>query len=476
MREVARLLLPAVRWDPARGFTAARHDVLRGIDAGVGGFVIEGGRCDDVATLAEEIRARADEAPIIAVALTTLASREWNDRPLALPAPGAIAALRDPLAVRRAGRAAARAAKRGGCNALLSPSCDLPSVAQPDTFGTDPAIVAGAVAEWIDAAQAEGVLCFAGNFPGSGRARRDAQGSWVVADGDDTIYAADLVPFRAAIDAGVAGLCVANTAYPTLDPSGRPALLSPAVLSGLLRDQLGFDGLVVADASHVAATGEAIADLVTAGNDLVLRPMSVDMAVHALSARVTRGSLDMARVHDASRRRRARAELAGAPERASNVDADRDWLDESAERAIAVVRGRRVRVAAPVEIAVVGATPHESDDVVFALADGIAQAGGDAGGVRRVAMPSGVVRTTFVVVVASGSDVQPAQLDWATHAAERASALCAEARRVGRDAAVVWGGHPATSPLIPAATLIIASWTSDPAMVRAAGRWLVRRV
>ena len=69
----------------------------------------------------------------------------------------------------------------------------------------DATLVSAAASEWVDAAQAEGVLCFAGHFPGAGRIIRTAFGMPTVRDSDDSLYATDLVPFRATIDAGVAG-------------------------------------------------------------------------------------------------------------------------------------------------------------------------------------------------------------------------------------------------------------------------------
>jgi hypothetical protein len=66
MREIARLLLPSIRWDATLGFAPVRPAVSRALAAGVGGFLIEGGSCDAVSALAADIRRQADSAPIIA--------------------------------------------------------------------------------------------------------------------------------------------------------------------------------------------------------------------------------------------------------------------------------------------------------------------------------------------------------------------------------------------------------------------------
>jgi len=318
------------------------------------------------------------------------------------------------------------------------------------------------------------VLCFAGRFPGGGRIRSTGAMP-IIRDSDDALYATDLVPFRAAIDCGVAGLLVADAVYSALDTAGAPAPMSRAILQQLLRVQLGFEGLVVADASSLAAHSPsqiAVAALVTAGVDLILCPANVDVELRALMDAVQAGRLDRERVHDATSRRRARAEMAGSP--ASSLDRfsdDQVWLAELAERAITVVRGRSVHVAAPIEVAVAGASAQRASRAVSAFAAGIAQAGGDGSSVRHVSGPSGVVQSAFVLLVIAATDDQAI-----TNDANRASALCAEAQRLGRDVAVVWCGHPAADRAVPAASLVVACWSASETMVRAAGRWLVRRV
>jgi len=471
MREVAQLLLPSVRWDAAHGFAPAMPAVMRAVAAGIGGFVVEGGSRAAVAALAAAVRQSATDAPIIAIAPATLTAGGWRDRPLALPPASAVASLRDVLVVRRVARALAREARAAGCNAILAPSCDVARVPRVDAFGRQASDVADAAAEWIDAAQAEGVLCFASAFPGGGPVTEVLTGVPTVRATDDALYASDLVPFRAAFDAGVAGVVVAEASYTALDASGTPASLSRQILGRLLRAQLGFDGLAVADASSLASRwGHRVAapDLVSAGVDLVLRPVNVDVELRALIDAVERGTLDGERVHEAAHRRRVRAEMAGVPGPEANAAADDHlWLDELAERTISMIRGRSVRIAALVEVAVVGARADHALSVAAGFASGIGEAGGDASGVRRVLAPSAVVRTPLVVLVVPPTGASTCEQDVA--------ALCAEARRLGRESVVVWCAHPAMSFAGDSASLTIACWSPTDGMLRAAGRWLLRR-
>jgi beta-glucosidase-like glycosyl hydrolase len=472
MRELAQLLLPSVRWDPTHGFAPGMPAVARAVAAGVGGFVVEGGSRDGVAALAGAIRQTASDAPIIAISPSTLTAGAWRDRALALPPAAAVASLREVLVVRRVARAVAREARAAGCNAILAPSCDLARTPRVEAFGREAAEVAVAAAEWIDAAQAEGVLCLASAFPGGGPVTQVVTGVPTVRETDDALYASDLVPFRAAFDAGVAGVVIAEASYTALDASGTPASLSRPILGRLLRDQLGFDGLAVADASLLASRwGHRVgaSDLVGAGVDIVLRPVNLDVELRALMDAVATGRLDGERVHEAAQRRRLRAEMAGVP--AAEPDAvtdDHAWLDELAERTISVVRGRSVRLGDPVEVAVVGARAEQASAAAAGFASGIGEAGGDASGVRRVASPSAVVRTPLAVLVVPSSGITTTEQDVA--------ALCAEARRLGRESLVVWCGHPLASPPSEAAGLTIACWSPTAGMLRAAGRWLLRRV
>ena len=472
MRELAQLLLPAVQWDPAAGFAPALPAVMRGIAAGVGGFVIESGTRDAVSELTSTIRKSASDAPIIAIAPANLTSSTWRVRPLSVPPAAAIASLRDALVVRRVARAVAREARLAGCNAILAPSCDVPRTPRIDAFGNLAADVAAASAEWIDAAQAEGVLCFASAFPGAGAVMEVLTGIPTVRESDDVLYASDLVPFRAAIDAGVAGIMIAEASYAALDASGTPASLSRPILGKLLRTQLGYDGLAVADASLLAARwGHRVraADLVAAGVDIVLRPINLDVELRALIDALDDRILDGERVHDAAKRRRLRAETAGAPTPALDAErTDDTWLDEVAERTITVVRGRNVRVAGPVEVAVVASRADQAAAVAARFAHGISDAGEDASSVRRVSSPSADTRSPLVVIV-------DPPVGFSTSAQEVA-ALCAEARRLGRESVVVWCGHPATSPDMAGASLTIACWSPSTPMLRATGRWLLRRV
>src|SRR4029079_3906365 len=107
----------------------------------------------------------------------------------------------------------------------------------------------------------------------------------------------ELVPFRAAIEAGVDAIMTAHIAVPALAPPDLPATLSPAILTDLLRKQLGFNGLVVTDALEMGgiakgySAGEASAKALEAGADTLLMPADPDAAIAAVMSAVNSGRL-----------------------------------------------------------------------------------------------------------------------------------------------------------------------------------------
>src|SRR5262249_17489401 len=112
----------------------------------------------------------------------------------------------------------------------------------------------------------------------------------------------ELVPFKAAIEAGVDSVMTAHIAVPALSPPDLPATLSPAILTDLLRKQLGFNGLVVTDALEMGGiakgynSGEAAVRAIEAGADALLMPADPDAAIHAVVGAVESGRISVQRI------------------------------------------------------------------------------------------------------------------------------------------------------------------------------------
>lgn len=176
-------------------------------------------------------------------------------------------------------------------------------------FGSDPRQVGDMVAAYIRGARANGMLTTAKHFPGHGNTSTDSHLGVARVDEDlKTLYAVDLPPFRRAIEAGVDAVMTAHVRVPMLDPDpNRVATTSPKIVTDLLKNQLGFKGLVVADALDMAGLdrlygatpGRAAVDAFKAGNDVLTMPADLDASYRAVLAAVRSGEISQPRL-DAS--------------------------------------------------------------------------------------------------------------------------------------------------------------------------------
>ncbi|WP_322919837.1 glycoside hydrolase family 3 protein [Nocardioides renjunii] len=180
------------------------------------------------------------------------------------------------------------------------------------SFGADARQVAAHTAAWTRGLQSTGVAACAKHFPGHGDTATDSHLALPRIDVDATTLAErELVPFAAAVDSGIAAVMTSHIVVPAIDPD-RPATLSPAVLA-LLRERLGFDGVIVSDALDMAGASaelgvpEASVRALAAGCDLLCigpdKPASlVEEVRDAVVRAVAEGRLPLARLQDAASR------------------------------------------------------------------------------------------------------------------------------------------------------------------------------
>ena len=177
------------------------------------------------------------------------------------------------------------------------------------SFGDDPACVADLVRAQVAGYQDDaGIVATVKHFPGHGDTTTDSHLSLpVIAHDERTLRAVDLPPFAAAVEAGVAAVMPGHLLVPAFDDV--PATFSRRLLRGMLRDELGFDGVVVTDGLYmrairdrVAEPGELAVRALAAGVDVLLMPPAVDATVAAVSDAVAEGVLSPDRITDACRR------------------------------------------------------------------------------------------------------------------------------------------------------------------------------
>ncbi|MET8692824.1 glycoside hydrolase family 3 protein [Streptomyces bauhiniae] len=227
-----------------------------------------------------------------------------------LPGAMALAAGRSRTDVRTTGRISGTELRAMGVNQDYAPDADVNvNPANPvigvRSFGADPALVGALVAAEVKGYQAAGVAATAKHFPGHGDTAVDSHtGFPVITHSRELWDKLDAVPFRAAIAAGIDSVMTAHIQFPALDPSGDPATLSHPIVTGILRGELGYDGVVITDSLGMEGVRTKYGDdrvpvlALKAGVDQLLNPPSMDVAYNAVLAAVRNGELTEARVEE----------------------------------------------------------------------------------------------------------------------------------------------------------------------------------
>ena len=251
-----------------------------------------------------------------------------------LPRAMAIGATGNPDMAYQAGRITAEEARALGVQVNFYPVVDVNNNARNPiinirSFGGDPLLVARMARAYIRGSQEHGVMATAKHFPGHGDTSTDSHLELPVIDVDRArLNTIELPPFQAAVDEGVGGVMSAHIALPRIETSSLPATLSPMMLTGLLRGELKFGGVIFTDAMNMRGIaahypeGEAAVRAVKAGADIVLYPPSVEQAFVALKRAVESGEIKESRI-DESVRRILTAKAKVGLDRARTVDIDK---------------------------------------------------------------------------------------------------------------------------------------------------------
>jgi len=289
---------------------------------GVGGVILLGGSAAELSLRCRQLQDWAG-GPLLLCADVEEGVGQRFEGATWLPPPLSLGQLHghDPAQAielaHRYGRCTGREARALGLNWVLGPVCDVNNnpanpVINVRAWGETPDVVAALTRAFCQGLQAEGVLGCAKHFPGHGDTSVDSHLELPVLPHDrQRLATVELPPFAACIAAGIDAVMTAHLVLPALDRQ-RPATLSKAVLTDLLRGELGFDGLVVTDALVMEAisrhygAGEAAVLALEAGADLVLMPADARAALAAISDAVASGRLSRAQL-EASAVRRQRA-------------------------------------------------------------------------------------------------------------------------------------------------------------------------
>jgi beta-glucosidase len=279
---------------------------------GVGGVILLGGSAAEVGVKTQDLQSQATVPLFLAADIEEgvgqrFSGATWFPPPMALAAlaeTDLAAALQSATAL---GACTAREAAAIGLNWMLAPVVDVNNnahnpVINVRAFGGSPQQVASLTQAFIRGAQHQGVLTTAKHFPGHGDTTVDSHLTLpVLPHSLERLQSLELIPFREAIAVGVDAVMTAHVQIPALDPD-LPATLSAATLTGLLRQTLGFTGLIVTDALIMGAITQAYGPYeaavlaVEAGADILLMPQDPEGVIRAVAEAVAIGRLSEERI------------------------------------------------------------------------------------------------------------------------------------------------------------------------------------
>ena len=278
----------------------------------------------------------------------------------------AFGATRDIEAIRQLGAATAQEARALGVTWVFAPDADVNNnpanpVINIRSFGEDPVWVSTAVSAFIEGAHSDPanyVLLSAKHFPGHGDTAQDSHLQLATVNQPrERIEQVELMPFRSAIAKGIDSIMTAHLAVPAFEPQAIPATLSHKILTGLLRDEMNFKGIIVTDAMEMQgvaslfSAGEAAVRAVEAGADVLLMPTEPGVCIEAIVTAIHNGRLSEARIDESVSRILAAKQRAGLfkdryvklDQITARLDAGKlgTLADSVAERALTLVKDEK---------------------------------------------------------------------------------------------------------------------------------------
>jgi len=366
----------------SEAFKDLRHQI---VDNHVGGIVLFRGPVYESVILVNRMQQLAKYPLLISSDLEAGPGMRFDDT-VNFPWNMAVGATANPEYARRQGEVTAREARALGIQQIYAPVADVNNnaanpVINVRSYGEDPVSVARLVAAFVEGAQHGGVIATAKHFPGHGDTAIDSHRGLPEIDVTrERLNSVELVPFRAAVNAGVGAVMDGHIGLPLIDPTAitplprdvkikaietdeageivvekgtMPTTLSP-VMNKILRNELGFDGLIVTDAMSMSGLTlyftqeEASVRALEAGADLLLKPADTDAAIRGVRNAVKQGRLTEKRIEVSARKAlAAKYDLGLMRQRVTPLDKidqivgskeTLDLADEIAAHAITLVR------------------------------------------------------------------------------------------------------------------------------------------
>jgi beta-N-acetylhexosaminidase len=319
--KVGQLLMPWVLGDFAPEGSASHERVLRFIeDEGIGGVIMSVGTPTEVAAKLNDLQRHSKIPLLVGADLETGAGFRMNGTvhmpgiidlggATDFPALMALGAAGDPNLAYEMGRITAIEARAVGIHVPFAPVLDVNNnpnnpIINVRSFGGDAALVSEMGAAFIRGIQDYGAVATGKHFPGHGDTEVDSHIALpVIRHSRARMDSVELRPFQAAIDVGMGGIMTAHISVPSLTGGvSRPSTLSPAIITDMLREEMGFGGLIFTDAMDMSAiargrtSAEAAVMAIEAGADVILMPASVTGAIDGIVAAVESGRISEERI------------------------------------------------------------------------------------------------------------------------------------------------------------------------------------
>jgi len=288
------------------------------VEQGIGGVILLGGSAAEIALKTQRLQSWASVPLLIAADIEEGVGQRFSGA-TAFPPPMAFSAIaqhhpQQAIALAQAmGSVTAQEALAIGINWVLAPVCDVNNNAQNPVinvraFGETPETVSQLAIAFLEGAQQYPVLTCAKHFPGHGDTATDSHLALpLITHAPQRLATVEIPPFKAAIAAGVDSIMSAHLLIPAWDEH-HPATLSARILTGELRQNLGFSGLIVTDALIMGAiaqrygVSEAPVMAVEAGADLLMMPVDPDAAMQAVCDAVRSGRISQSQIEASVRR------------------------------------------------------------------------------------------------------------------------------------------------------------------------------
>ena len=302
----------------------------------IGGFWIERGMAPDKLRRATTRLQNIAETPLFIAADYERGAGYNGDYMTELPSAMSLGASRDARLAEQAGRVVARESRALGVNLVFAPVVDVNNnprnpIINIRSYGEDPAVVSEMAEAFVRGAERNGLLTTLKHFPGHGNTDTDSHSDLSRVSGSRSeLEQMELFPYRQLLRAKVKPSVVmtGHLAVPALEPANIPATFSKKMLQGLLREQYGYDGLIITDGLNMGAVTknysyeDIILRPIEAGADLLLLPQNPVRAIQILENAVLTGRLTEERIDESVRRILKAKERIEIPKAAYTTDSE----------------------------------------------------------------------------------------------------------------------------------------------------------